>query len=687
MQRTFCHRLLISATVLLVMISTPSMAQHEAKVPHLIPMPYQCDVTKGVLPINNGFCIALTGRDSSRLHEAAARFMTRLQRHTGIPFLKAPVPHAEDAILEIACMGEGEDIPSLDMDESYTLEVSDTHALLSALSPVGIVRGLETFIQLLDIDNHSFFVPCLKILDRPRFKWRGLHIDVSRHFQSVDMIKRNLDAMAAVKMNVLHWHLSDDQGFRIDSGSFPKLHQMGSDGYYYSRSEVREVIAYATKLGIRVVPEFDMPGHTTSWLVAYPELAAAPGPYAIERQWGVFEPCMDPSKEEVYAFLDIFIGEMAALFPDEYFHIGGDEVKANHWNSSTGIQDFKVRNNLSNNRDVQTYFNRRLLEILAKNGKKMIGWDEIFHPQLPESIVIQSWRGQASLAEGARQGYNGILSFGYYLDHMRPASFHYSVDPLGSEASALSGEEKSRILGGEACMWGEFVNSENIESRIWPRAAAIAERLWSPASINDIPDLYRRLEFINRELHLLGLRHGPLYYESLQRIAGNADIQPLRNFADLLRPPSLAIRKQSRRYFSHTPLNRLVDVLMPESGVAREFSERVDALLEHPDDSHDHRKSIRKSLTSWMQNSGPLQPIIQQSYILKETAPLSETIAELCEYSLEAITHMESNRRPPREWLDEAFALIDRAGKPQAEIYIAILPPIKKLIDAVAALP
>ncbi|MEJ2111982.1 MAG: family 20 glycosylhydrolase [Acidobacteriota bacterium] len=378
---------------------------------------------------------------------------------------------------------------------------------------------------------------------------------------------------------------------------------------------------------------------------------------------------------------------MAALFPDEYFHIGGDEVKATQWNASEAITDFKTRNNLADNRALQSYFNRRLLEILTKHGKKMIGWDEIFHPELPDNIVIQSWRGQASLAEGSRRGYSGILSYGYYLDHMRPASFHYEMDPRGHEAEELSEQEKSRILGGEACMWAEFVNSENIESRIWPRAAAIAERLWSPAYVNDIADLYRRMEVLDRELHALGLNYIPLYKENLQRMAAGIDIQPLILFADLLKPPSLAVRKKAGTYYSDTPLNRLVDILMPESPLQRKFSNQVEDFLDTGNETNEGPVQLRKRLEDWLSNDARLKPILEQSFLLKEILPLAATVAELCRCGMEALTYLESGRRPPEQWREKTAALIERAAKPQAEIYIAILPPIKKLIEAAVALP
>src|SRR5262249_12284776 len=239
--------------------------------------------------------------------------------------------------------------------------------------------------------------------------------------------------------------------------------------------------------------EFDMPGHSTSWFVGYPDLASGPGPYSIERKFGVFDPAMDPTKASTYKFLDAFVAEMAKLFPDQFFHIGGDEVNGKAWDANPGIQQFIHAHGLKNNDELQAHFNQKLQKILEKYGKTMLGWDEILHPDLPKTIVIQSWRGQKSLADAARQGYRGLLSSGYYLDLMSPASAHYAVDPFADDAAALSAEEKERILGGEACMWGEYVSSENIDGRIWPRTAAVAETSLSVQTTSDLDSTQARL--------------------------------------------------------------------------------------------------------------------------------------------------------------------------------------------------
>ncbi|MBS1859740.1 MAG: family 20 glycosylhydrolase, partial [Acidobacteria bacterium] len=465
--------------------------------PAIMPLPTKLVEGSGRLPITNSFRIESTGVSDPRLSAAIARAASRLSRQTGVPFLG---PAASIPTLRVECAARGNDYPTLGEDEAYTLDVTPAGAIIKAPIVDGALRGLETFLQLVGPSPDGFAAPAVHIEDRPRFPWRGLMLDVSRHWMPLDVVERNLDAMAAVKFNVFHWHLSDDQGFRVESKRFPKLQELGSDGHYYTQDQIREVVAYARDRGIRVVPEFDIPGHTTAMLAAYPELGTVPGPFEIWRRWGINPNALDPSREETYQFLDEFFGEITALFPDPYWHIGGDEVKPDQWNASARVQAFAKEHNLKDADAIQAYFNQRVQKLLVKRGKILVGWDEVLHPDLPKDIVVQSWRGQKSLAESAAKGYRGILSWGYYLDHLRPASFHYNVDPMGGDALSLPPEAQARILGGEACMWAEYVTPETVDSRIWPRAAAIAERFWSPAESSTAASMYDRMA---RESRLL----------------------------------------------------------------------------------------------------------------------------------------------------------------------------------------
>ncbi len=647
----------------------------------LVPVPNKISPGQGWLGVDSGFCVALTGYSESRLERAAHRMIERLSAQTGIPLPIKLERDASKAVLEIQCAGPGEKIQSVKEDETYTLEVTSARALLKAHTPLGVLHGMETFLQLVQVGSVGFYVPVVCIEDGPRFPWRGLLIDVCRHWMPIEVIKRNLDGMAAVKLNVLHWHLSEDQGFRVECKSYPKLHEMGSDGNYFTQDQIREIVEYARDRGIRVVPEFDMPGHTTSWLVGYPELASAPGPYAIERHWGVFDPCMDPTKEELYEFLDVFIGEMARLFPDDYFHIGGDEVNGNHWNANPDISAFKKRQGMKDNHDLQAYFNKRVQAIVKKHGKKMVGWDEIFHPELPTDVVVQSWRGPKALAEIAKKGYMGILSNGYYLDHQLSAEQHYGVDPLSGDAAALSPDEQAFILGGEACMWAEFVNPETVDSRIWPRVAAVAERFWSPSQVRDIDDMYRRLQILDAKLDWLGLIHRMNYTTMLQRLAGKNPIGPLKVLADIVEPVKYYTRPGTKEYTQMTPLNRLVDAARPESLKALEFRDLVDEMLLSAPRYDKNRYVIESFLKKWRDNHILLQPICESSYLLKEILPLSQEVKDLAEAGLRALQYLEQGQDPPEKWLEQAEPLLERPKKPDYELEIKIVPAIRKMIE------
>jgi len=653
--------------------------------PNLMPMPASVQMGAGRLLIDPSFSVALSGRPDPLLRRTVDRFLNNLRQQTGMLPLDMKVTDSSNATLVINCEHASKEVQELGEDESYDLEISNSGAKLSAPTSLGVMRGLQTFLQLAHTTSDGFAVPAIAIQDKPRFPWRGLMIDVSRHFIPLDVLKRNLDGMAAVKLNVFHWHLSDNQGFRIESKEFSKLHQMGSDGLYYTQEEVRNLIAYARDRGIRVVPEFDMPGHSTAWFVGYPELASGPGRYEIERKWGVFDPAMDPTQERTYKFLDKFIGEMAKLFPDRFFHIGGDEVNGKQWDANPKIQEFMRSHGMKNNQDLQAYFNKRVQAIVSKHGKTMLGWDEILHPGLPKSVVIQSWRGQESLAEAAKQGYRGLLSHGYYVDLIWPAWQHYAVDPMSDAAASLSPDEKQRILGGEACMWAEYVSPENIDSRIWPRTAAIAERLWSPQDVRDVNSMYQRLEEVSRRLEGLGLTHNSSYAPMLRRIAGRDDISALQVLADVVEPVKDDTREKTAPVepTSATPLNRLVDAARPESATARRFADLVNelaggSLKPGPE------PQIRKLLTRWRDQQENLQSLLEESFLLKEAAPLSQELSNLGAAGLAALDYLDRGQRAPEAWKAEQLALIEQAKTQKAQLLLMVVPSIEKLIEASA---
>lgn len=669
--------------VLTVCFAFLSLSVAEPRPISLMPMPASVQMKTGQLVIDPSFTVGISGHSDALLQHAVELFLSTLRRQTGMIALDMKMANAAQAKLVVHCERASKEVQEVGEDESYSLEISAAGAKLYAVTPLGVMRGLQTFLQLVQTSADGFAAPAIVIHDQPRFAWRGLMIDVSRHFIPLDVLKRNLDGMAAVKLNVFHWHLSDNQGFRVESKKFPRLHEMGSDGLYYTQEEVRGLIAYARDRGIRVVPEFDMPGHSTAWFVGYPDLASGVGPYQIERKWGIFDPAMDPTQERTYEFLDSFIGEMAKLFPDQYFHIGGDEVNGKEWEANANIQTFMRSHGLKNNEDLQAYFNTRVQKIVSKRGKKMIGWDEILRPDLPKDIVVQSWRGPDSLAAAAKQGYRGLLSFGYYLDLNWPAARHYAVEPISGAAANLSPEEKQRILGGEACMWSEYVSPENMDSRIWPRTATIAERLWSPQEVTDVHSMYHRLEIVSRWLDWLGLTHNSSYAPMLRRIAGSDDISALRTLTDVVEPVKDYTREEiaAVEATSLSPLNRVIDAARPESETARRFADLVDELIAGRSDS-DAKAEIRGWLNRWRANQTKLKPFEAQSFLLKEIIPLSQDLSEVATVGLQALDYIDRGERAPSSWATQQFARLEQALKPKAQLLLVVAPSVQKLVEA-----
>ena len=654
-----------------------------------MPLPESAQFGTGSLAVDSSLSVVFTGYTEPRLERAAERFLRQLAHQTGLPLSLKPSKTAK-ATLVIQTDHAGKEIQEVGEDESYILDVSTASARLRASTPLGTMHGLQTLLQLVDVSPGGFAAPVVTIQDRPRFPWRGLMIDSARHFLPLDVIRRNIDGMEAVKMNVFHWHLSENQGFRVESKKFPKLHEFGSDALYYTQDEIRDLIAYARDRGIRVVPEFDMPGHSTAWFVGHPELASGKGPYEIERRWGIFEPAMDPTNERVYKFLDELIGEMAKVFPDHYFHIGGDEVNGREWDANPKIQAFMKVHGLKNNEALQAYFSGRVQKLVTKHGKAVVGWDEVLVAGVPRDVVIQSWRGQASLARAAKQGYRGILSNGYYLDLGWPAARHYAVDPMSGDAANLSAEEKQRILGGESCMWAEYVNPENVDSRIWPRNAAIAERLWSPQEVRDPASMYARLDFVSARLEWLGLTHRTVSRHMLQRLAGSAspaEFAALRTLADVIEPVKDYTREQTApaEPTSATPMNRVVDAVPLESDAGRRFVEMVDQFVASACHDPASEARLRSQLTIWRDNDSILQPLAQRSFLVKEVAANSQDLSALGTMGLAALDSIATGQPAPDSWKAQQLAILEQIKKPKAQLLLIPAPAVQKLVEGVTA--
>jgi hexosaminidase len=683
-----------------------------------MPLPVKVQPASGRFLIDSNFVVDTVGAGSARVAPAVHAFLVRISRQTGVIY--APVPPAPtDAHRLLVESGDGPEYPAVGEDESYTLDVSDHEARIRAATPEGAIHGLATFAQLILPGPGGFEASGVHIEDRPRFPWRGLMLDACRHWMPVEVVKRNLDAMAAVKLNVLHWHLSEDQAFRVESKRYPRLHQMGSNGDYYTQDQIRDIVAYARDRGVRVVPEFDVPGHTSAWFPGYPELASSAGPFTTgDRSTSV----MDPSKESTYAFLDGFFGEMAQLFPDPYFHIGGDEVSPRFWNQSSSIQAFAKQHGLANAAAIQVYFNQRLLKIVQKYGKIMVGWDEILVPGLPTDAVIQSWRGQKSLSESAAKGYRGILSWGYYLDHLSPASFHYGIDPLGGPDMAnLTREQARRILGGEACMWAELVGQETVDSRVWPRTAAIAERLWSPGEVIDVDSMYARLEPVSRNLQYTGVQHRAGYEPMLDRLAGDRPVEPLRILADASEAYGLGSGRRGRP-IGTMPLDRFVDACRPESELVRSLEAAAKRFVANPAGDAADAALLRRQFETWVGNDAAFEQVAADNKLLAEVVPLSKDLSALGGAGLKLQEYLtppppvpvvkgKKPRKPSKkelaaqkaakaaqdEWLAKENAELDRLAKPSArpaagqtpppsaDVRLAAYRPVKILADALTA--
>ncbi len=683
--RTLVFLLMLTPLLSLIARSQPSSDASS----NLMPIPSQMHLGSGTMSIDGSFQVVLEGYKEPRLERAVQRFLMSLSRQTGLVWIsKTEDNQRSGARLTLKAGHASEEVQEPGEDESYTLEVTSSGATISAANPLGVMHGLQTFLQLVENGHNGFVVPAVTIHDAPRFVWRGLMIDVSRHFIPLEVLRRNLDGMEAVKMNVFHWHLSDNQGFRVETKKYPKLHEMGSDGHYYAQDEVRDLIAYARDRGIRVVPEFDMPGHSTAWFVGYPDLASAPGPYQIERHWGIFDPAMDPTRDAVYEFLDGFIEEMAKLFPDPYFHIGGDEVNGKQWDANPKIQEFKKNHNLKTNEDLQAFFTTRVQKLVAKHHKQMVGWDEILTPGMPKDIVIQSWRGPESLAKAAQEGYRGLLSNGYYIDLNWSAERHYLVDPMSGAAAGLSADDKNKILGGEATMWSEFVDPQVIDSRIWPRTAAIAERLWSPQSTRDLESMYRRMYQLSWRLDFLGLLHNTNYVPMLQRIGDAQGVDALRMLVDVVEPVkdydrgSLAKIEPS----SFDPLNRVVDAARPESETARQFSRLVERFVSGRCKDPELASQLGSVLTAWRDNDAKLQTSAAGSFLVNEVGPVSRNLAAVSKVGLSALERLHSGQAGDASWKVQQVATVAEAEKPtSAQLLLMVAPPVQRLVEAASS--
>ncbi|HEY5644835.1 MAG TPA: family 20 glycosylhydrolase [Pseudomonadales bacterium] len=579
-------------------------SQPQAGDLELLPWPVSVDRGGGHVRLASARLEAVCdGPVSARLAAAVDRLSRQVARRCSLPL-------AEALPLRLSCPPAAETLPVLGADESYWLVVDDAGLYVDAASEWGVLHGLATLAQLIAADGT---LPYVAVDDRPRFAWRGLLLDPARHFLPAADLLRTLDGMACCKLNVLHLHLSDDQGFRFPVPALPKL--ASSDAY--TTEELRGVVTYAADRGIRVVPEIDMPGHVTSWLTAYPELGARQ--VAPSERFGVHAACLDPSNEAVFDAIGAVLDALVDVFPDPCVHIGGDEVSPGWWSEDPRVRALMARESLPDVRAVQGYFNHRVGAMVAARGRQVVAWDEVLDGGCPADWIVQAWRGATLRDRVLAAGSRVIVSAPYYLDLNYPVDVHYAVDPAAPQPELLAREDalladprfrsvadgirwtqqwrdgaverpapagSPEILGGEACLWGELVTAEVLDTRLWSRLPSVAERFWSPADRTDLAQHRARLDaFLDRLLPAVGIDLAARREAALTRLGIPAAwrdaidlIEPVKWYGRLLGAEALAARlagremPQARPYGVHSPLDGLVDHLPPESRAAQRLA-------------------------------------------------------------------------------------------------------------------
>ena len=501
--------------------------------PNLVPRPVSITRQNGVFRINGALRVAVSPLSGALIRGAAERFAQEISRDLRID---ARLASAGDITLELR------DGPA--NAEAYVLRSDDKGVRITASSDAGLFYGLQTLRQLLPLTaSGTATVPALTIEDGPRFGYRGMHLDVGRHFMPLEFVKKYIDLMARYKLNTFHWHLTEDQGWRLQINRYPRLTEVGGcrketvvrknfnpfvgDSTphcgFYTQEQAREIVAYARDRFITVIPEIEMPGHSVAALAAYPELACTTGPFDVAMRWGVFEDVYCP-KEETFAFLENVLSEVMQIFPSTYIHIGGDEVPKKRWEESTVAREVMQREGLKDTHELQSYFIRRIEKFLNANGRRLIGWDEILEGGLAPNATVMSWRGIAGGIAAARQGHDVIMtpSSHLYFDHYQgdsktepfgiggnsPLEKVYSFEPIPTE---LTTDEAKHILGAQANVWTEYMKTpDHVEYMVFPRLFALSELVWTPAARRDFADFRRRIPSELMRLDRLGVRYRPL---------------------------------------------------------------------------------------------------------------------------------------------------------------------------------
>ena len=704
------------ALLVLALSPRPGVAEAPAALP-LMPWPAEMRPGAGALPIGLTLTVSVEG-GSPLLDRALARFTRRLSGKGG-GFVR--LAHAEPggpATLRVVCAARDPRFLTLEADESYALDVTPNGAELRAAGETGVVRGLATLAQLARKDGAGLAFAAASVRDRPRFPWRGLMIDPVRHFVPFDDLARQLDAMEAVKLNVLHLHLSDSEAYRVESRVRPLLHEKGSDGLFYTQAQVRQLVERARDRGIRVVPELDAPSHTRSWLVGYPEIATKPQAYRTGFDRATRDVTIDPTREETYAFLDALVGELASLFPDRFLHLGGDEVVDPEWATSPAIQAFMKANGLADRHALHAHFSRRAAEVVARHGRIAVGWDEVLDHGLPPDAVVQTWRSSKLAARSTATGRRTLVSAGYYLDWVMPPAYHYAIDPADPSAYGLSERERAALastalapfvteanvvesgatltpaqeallLGGEAALWSECVEAPMLDGRLWPRTAAIAERLWSPRDVRDPVSMERRLIDVGRDLAALGLRHEANRRAMLARLAPGAEdaafalgtaVAPSRFYSRIM------ARMRGTPEALRAPFDRLADAATPDSPEAARFALDVHDLVAAGEKSGPRVERLRAQLAAWRDARASLEKVTPRSPALAEALPVAADLEAMAAGGMAALDAWQAGARPPAEAVARAASLAEhhaKAATPVTSFVLALgkpLPPAEVVV-------
>jgi hexosaminidase len=518
-----------------------------SNAPAVIPLPQKMELRDGAFQLTVRTRIYV---DSAS--RATGRFLTeRLRPSTGFP-LKTGTKYSGAAAVPGGILLTTRNADAGLGPEGYELTVASDSIVIRAPTQAGLFYGVQTLFQLLPPEvfstnlapNVAWQIPCVYIQDWPRFKWRGFLLDVSRHFFNKSEVETFLDAMAMHKMNVFHWHLTDDHGWRIEIKKYPRLTQVGAwragggfgfdpktttaygpDGRYggfYTQDDIREVLKYAAARHITIVPEIEMPGHATAALTAYPQYSCTGGPFEPSMTAGIFNGIYDPAKEETFQFLSNVLGEVARLFPGQYIHIGGDEVPKETWKNSADCQALMKREGLKNEEELQSWFTRRIEKIVNADGHSMIGWSEILQGGLAKNAAVMDWIGGAK--EAASAGHDVVMTptaycyFDFYqssnhVDEPKAATWGgpltlskmYAFDPMPANVPP---ELQSHILGAQGNLWTEQIpNLRQAEYMTFPRACALAEDTWSAKDSKNWEDFMRRLQVQAQRFDLLGINY------------------------------------------------------------------------------------------------------------------------------------------------------------------------------------